>query len=190
MSRDAAPRSVALSGVQAAFDFIDVRTRKWDNEIEVSHNPLNWCDRSPVVDSRAERCPSGCPPPRLRRFGGTSRRSSPELTREQRRMKEHAWKAMLAMLINRQRNTVWRMRSTTDGLTMLVDVTASTTVFLLDLEPPYTVLTQFSGLVVHVRRDVLRYASIRRAFGRAISDSTCRTRCRAASAWPIRLRSA
>jgi hypothetical protein len=34
MSRDAAPRFGALSGVQAAFDFIDVGTRKWDNEIE------------------------------------------------------------------------------------------------------------------------------------------------------------
>ena len=38
MSREAAHRSVALSGVQAAFDFIDVGTRKWDNEIEVLHN--------------------------------------------------------------------------------------------------------------------------------------------------------
>ena len=37
MSRDAAPSSVALSGVQAAFDFVDVGTRKWDNEIEVLH---------------------------------------------------------------------------------------------------------------------------------------------------------
>ena len=43
MSRDAAPRSVALSGVQAAFDFIDVGTRKWDNEIEVLHNLGDGC---------------------------------------------------------------------------------------------------------------------------------------------------
>ena len=35
MSRDAAPRSVALIGVQTAFDFIDVGTRKWNNESEV-----------------------------------------------------------------------------------------------------------------------------------------------------------
>ena len=37
------PRSVALSGVQAAFDFIDVGTRKWDNEIEVLHNLGDGC---------------------------------------------------------------------------------------------------------------------------------------------------
>jgi hypothetical protein len=43
MPRDAAPRSVALSGVQAAFDFIDVGTRKWDNEIEVLHNLGDGC---------------------------------------------------------------------------------------------------------------------------------------------------
>ena len=28
----------ATLAVQAAFDFIDVGTRKWDNEIEVLHN--------------------------------------------------------------------------------------------------------------------------------------------------------
>jgi len=39
----AMPRSVALSGLQAAFDFIDARTRKWDNEIEVLHNHGDGC---------------------------------------------------------------------------------------------------------------------------------------------------
>lgn len=38
MSRDAAPRSVALIGVQTAFDFTDAGTHEWDNEIEVLHN--------------------------------------------------------------------------------------------------------------------------------------------------------
>ena len=78
---------LSLSGVQAAFDFTDVGTRKWDNEIEVLHNlgdgcmlksvnrwkevgsrnirfltqrvALNWFDRSQVVHSKVERCPSG-----------------------------------------------------------------------------------------------------------------------------------
>ena len=38
MSRDA-----ALSGAQAAFNFIDVGIRKWDNEIEVLHNLGDGC---------------------------------------------------------------------------------------------------------------------------------------------------
>jgi len=33
----------ALSGAQAAIDFIDVGTRKWDNEIEVLHNLGDGC---------------------------------------------------------------------------------------------------------------------------------------------------
>ena len=43
MFRDAALCSVALSGAQAAFDFTDVGTRKWDNEIEVLHNLGDRC---------------------------------------------------------------------------------------------------------------------------------------------------
>jgi len=62
-------------------------------------------DRSQIVDSKAERCPSGCPPPRLRRFGGPSRRSSRvEGRRERRRMKEHAWKTIPASRIEPYRN--------------------------------------------------------------------------------------